>query len=493
MSVRNKLKIDDIVQEDERRSAQEYECAVCMSLWHQDAVQTDCHHIFCGSCVSGLLACPTCRKPFGEEKPKPLRDSNPFALRVLNGLKVTCPNAAAEASGTGLGNLSGSASEEPGPAAKKRKANNSKAVRAPGSSSSSSSSSFLVAHQHADSDEFLYCTWTGSYGDLLAKHLAECECQIVDCPRGCGESMQRRNLTVHEAHCQKLLVECSICGEKMKPDAVEAHRRERAELHVTILEKRLADVGADPAGGGSKLDQMHSLMQAMDKRITKIEKEGAKATKVAEVDKRLVKVESNGAKTAHVTAIGKKTADQLGSVIKNLKNICGTLAVDWTINTADLYRRCTRKGHKEWSPPFFLPGPVGPFYALVTPHGCSTGTGTHCSFYIGYKGETDAASEDRPIATRVPPWSVYFRKGRADVSGHVDESLAIVTHNGVGQCINLGTRGIGWSNIKSLPVSEIKASPYITIMIRFGPARQKKDGTFPMDNEIVTAILKTGP
>lgn len=69
------------------------------------------------------------------------------------------------------------------------------------------------------------CDWTGNYGDLLAKHLPnDCAVHPVPCPDGCGEKLKRSELKAHSAECVKRLEECEICGAKMKPKEMAAHK-----------------------------------------------------------------------------------------------------------------------------------------------------------------------------------------------------------------------------------------------------------------------------
>ena len=84
------------------------------------------------------------------------------------------------------------------------------------------------------------CKWQGSYGDFLSKHLAECPCAPVACPRKCGAAqMKRYELAAHDLVCKKLRDICHICGEGVKPGQMDEHRRQKADEHVRILEGKL--------------------------------------------------------------------------------------------------------------------------------------------------------------------------------------------------------------------------------------------------------------
>ena len=42
-------------------------------------------------------------------------------------------------------------------------------------------------------DDEEHCGWEGDYGALLSKHLGECPLHAVDCPRGCGTKVRRKD------------------------------------------------------------------------------------------------------------------------------------------------------------------------------------------------------------------------------------------------------------------------------------------------------------
>ncbi|CAD7923067.1 unnamed protein product [Amoebophrya sp. A120] len=247
---------DLVADPDERRKADEFKCAVCYSLWDNPVQTPDCSHIFCKTCVEDQLACPTCRMPFGGDKrPTPLQQSNPFVLRQVNAVQVICPNSRRQPdSGDAEGSAGGGAGE---PLSKRAKI--AKPFAVSGSSSralcdesdvtlscvpcggAGGDSVSSLSNPYRPDTCSAACLWSGSYGDLLAKHLGECAYQEIDCPRGCGERMQRKDRSAHESVCAKLFAECSICGDKMRPKELEQHRRSKAELHVQILERKFQD------------------------------------------------------------------------------------------------------------------------------------------------------------------------------------------------------------------------------------------------------------
>ena len=85
------------------------------------------------------------------------------------------------------------------------------------------------------------CEWQGSYGDLLSKHVAECPHAPVPCPHVCGVTLRRGDLTAHERVCKKLREICDTCGEAVALGSMDAHRKESAERHVVLLERKVKD------------------------------------------------------------------------------------------------------------------------------------------------------------------------------------------------------------------------------------------------------------
>lgn len=92
----------------------------------------------------------------------------------------------------------------------------------------------------ADTAPAIFCTWEGSYGDLLAKHLpTDCQFHSSSCQYGCGALVKRSDLRLHETkHCPSLLQTCTICGHRVSIANMQAHREEFAAIHANFLEKR---------------------------------------------------------------------------------------------------------------------------------------------------------------------------------------------------------------------------------------------------------------
>ena len=269
-----RFKLEDIFAGDPACSeVHEFACAVCHTFL-DDPVQLPCTHIFCESCVAPCEACPTCREELagGPARGRPLRECNKPMHRLMNRVRVRCPyhrggggedvagldaervvpRAASLPASSGGGCASPEAAE--GPERKRRRGDS-------GGDGAASADAEAVAGT--------FCPWAVEYGDLLAHHLRVCEFHVVECPRGCGESMQRRELEAHKDSCEMDPQKCHICGERMKSHMMAEHSRQAAEMHVRILEDKVV----------MRMDTK-DMMATVIKRIIRLEE---KATSKAEL------------------------------------------------------------------------------------------------------------------------------------------------------------------------------------------------------------------
>jgi len=228
------FKIDEIVHPDSRGVAQQFECSVCMCVVNEP-LQTVCDHIFCAECISTCLACPTCRTAFGEGACKPLRDCNRPLMRMIHNLQVWCPYHA-----------------------------ESKFVP-PDEDESADDTEIVedVDEPAAKKKRVDSCDWSGSYSDLLAKHLAMCEHHFVPCPRGCGRQVRRGGLEAHAPVCAKNFETCKLCHEAVRVGDMSQHRQDKAELHVQLLEARLAERG-DGGDLQRSLERIHERLANLE-------------------------------------------------------------------------------------------------------------------------------------------------------------------------------------------------------------------------------------
>ena len=186
------FKVDDIVLPEERKQAQQYECPICISIPSSSVQTVCCSAIFCSECLDPLVACPNCRADF--EPGKKTAPLPTLVKRMLDGLNVRCPFGSFDAGSTGQVSGGGGSSNDK--------------VRNPKSPAISAK----------------YCDWTGSYGDLVAKHIGRCGfCQVL-CPDGCGQRVRRDKLDEHKEGCTKTMEECSICKALVKPGGMSEHR-----------------------------------------------------------------------------------------------------------------------------------------------------------------------------------------------------------------------------------------------------------------------------
>lgn len=330
--------LHDIVHPEMHVMAKQLECSVCLNLV-TDPVQTDCGHIFCRECVSPVMVCPACREPVAPGAAKPLHECNKPMMRMIHNLKVVCPNHA---------RTSASVDGEPG--AKRRR------VQGEG------------------------CEWEGSYSDLLAKHIHECPLQVVPCPRGCGERMQRKDLKAHEIVCTKNLVKCPICEELVKPGEMAAHRKESAELHVQLLEAKIQEKDA--------LAGQEAVLSSIQERLTQLE---------ASV--------KNNAKTQHVTKMIKDRADEVKEALMDgLKKIQAAAQEEfvWEIPDADRLKRQYPKGSRISSPDFCLQGV--PFRLVLYPSGGPQSPVGKCGLYL----DSDAINHHSQVTLRMDNGPEYL-------------------------------------------------------------------------------------
>ena len=283
-----RLKVDDIVHPDDRVKAREYECPICLGIPPTSSVVLTacCQNITCTECIAPLEACPNCRTGFEGDSTKTV-PLPAIVHRILHNIKVVCPFSHTSRDATGPENSSSS--------------NDIQATGgAGGGICTENPRDGGGSSEHADS----CCDWTGNYGDLLTKHIAECVYAEIDCPHGCGERFLRGQLSTHEEGCEKGYEECAICGVMVKIGGMAGHQAEAAEAHVKILSGEILDLRA----------------------------------LVAERDAVLAKVD--GVK-ADVDLIGKLIAvNGLGP------------RVSWKVKTDEVFEKCKEKGDSFVSPEF---------------------------------------------------------------------------------------------------------------------------------------------
>ena len=188
--------LDDVVAPEARRQAEELglQCSVCHGLL-QSPLETTCGHLFCSDCLT-VASCPVCRTPLQEGSKRLVAPASQAFQRLLAGVRCRCPHA-------------------PAPPPKKRKA--------------------AAAVVEA-------CDWTGSYGDLLAKHLGQCDFEAAPCARGCGADVRRKDVARHLAAECSVGARCEICQKHVPTSGKAAHDRSAAGLHVELLRRRVEDL-----------------------------------------------------------------------------------------------------------------------------------------------------------------------------------------------------------------------------------------------------------
>jgi len=135
-------------------------------------------------------------------------------------------------------------------------------------------------------------------GDLLAKHLGECPRYPVPCPNKCGEILVRASLAPHRMVCECGFEECIICGDRVAPGGMVAHRAEKAQLHVELLEAKLSEKEAS----ASQHDGLVQRLARMEDQVKTL------------------------AQSAHVTLMTKARADEVKAAVKQQVD---TLTAHW--------------------------------------------------------------------------------------------------------------------------------------------------------------------
>ena len=130
---------------------------------------------------------------------------------------------------------------------------------------------------------------------------------MVECPRGCGAKVVRKDLAEHAANCAKNFKNCEICRDPVRPESAEQHRREKAELHAQILEKRLAE----------EVAQQRALEKRLEER---------------ETDARLERIE--------------EAQRDLRDAVRELRDAAPLRKVEWTFKAADVLARARVTGDR---------------------------------------------------------------------------------------------------------------------------------------------------
>ena len=153
----------------------------------------------------------------------------------------------------------------------------------------------------------------------------------MECPRGCGAKVVRKDLAAHAAACAKNFKKCKICGDPVRPENAEQHRREKGELHAQILEKQLAE----------EVAQRKALERRLEER---------------ETDARLERIEA--------------AQRELRDAVRDLRDEARR-KVEWRFRAADVLARAPTRGDMVKSDTFSLPG-AGDMWFELYPRGVIT-------------------------------------------------------------------------------------------------------------------------
>lgn len=236
--------VEDVIHPEARKDAKEFECSVCLGIWHDPVQTAECHHIFCRGCVQQLRSCPTCRSNFEPKSLQPLQKTCQHLVRVLNKLPVLCPF---RKRGEVVAPEDGLAEDAP-----KVEERSAKRLR--------------VLPRTSNGE----CMWTGCYSDL-APHLALCEWNVIVCPHGCGEALQRRRVEEHSRECPKNWIVCELCGQEVRPWLLESHGKEEAFRHFEVLQKKVEKMETE----GNKVSALSERVAELKQEVTQLGKQVA--------------------------------------------------------------------------------------------------------------------------------------------------------------------------------------------------------------------------
>ena len=382
-----RLKVDDIVHPDDRVKAREYECPICMGIPPTSSVVLTacCNNITCTECIAPLEACPNCRTGFEGDGTKTV-PLPPIVHRILHNIKVVCPFSHTARDATGPENSSSSNDIQATGGGGICNAN----CRGGGGSSEPAGSC---------------CDWTGNYGDLLTKHIAECAYAEIDCPHGCGERFLRGQLSTHEEGCEKGYEECGICGVMVKIGGMAGHRAEAAEMHVKILEADRADLRAQVA--------------ERDALQTKVDGVRAEVDEIKTMNADLFKL-------IGVNGLGPR--------------------VSWKVKTSEMFEKCKKKGDIFKSPEF----PVG-----------------MSEFSISFValGEKSASQDTKAgLFLEQTRKELYFPGGAQVVVSAAADEFAPVSRHFSWKNIFDSPRPYGYSGF--INISDLRKAPEIVISLR---------------------------
>lgn len=207
----------------------EYICLIC-TLVARDAQQSGCcGRIFCKDCLELLekighrFTCPNCRKELTKNY---FTDKN--SIRMINNLKVYCPNKLKGCTWTGeLQQVGNHTSECP-----------HQLLPCPNGCGTTMSNSDLKVHLNQDCPRRIIrcicCFVCGEYQFITGAHLLECPRMVIPCPNdGCDSKIERQELDNHREFCLYELILCiNNCGEEFIRRIEPTHLQEECPSRI---------------------------------------------------------------------------------------------------------------------------------------------------------------------------------------------------------------------------------------------------------------------
>ena len=189
----------------------------------------------------------------------------------------------------------------------------------------------------------------------------------MECPRGCGAKVVRKDLAEHAANCAKNFKNCEICRDPVRPESAEQHRREKGELHAQILEKRLAE----------EVAQRRALEQRLEERGTE-----ARLERIEQAQRDLQDAVQHLRDTSQRDL--QDSVRDLQDSVRDLRDAAPRRKVEWRFTAADMLAWAPARGDKMKSDTFSLLG-AGDMRFMLYPRGSDIGgaaTANNVHIYI---------------------------------------------------------------------------------------------------------------
>ena len=350
------------------------ECSVCRLILRDPYQVSCCGYSFCRDCIETKKSepCPLCKKPFTTFHNKGLQ-------RALYGFQVYCSHKKEGCEWKGeLGQLDNHLNLSPKPG-KQLKGCEYSEVKC-SYCSELIKRRIIIVHQ---GDLCLkrpfsckYChTYKTHYEDVVNNHWPVCGYHPVQCPKGCGKTLECQAVKAHvNRDCPKTVIDCDFrhvgCGVKLLRKDMPAHQEADLVNHMSLqaasykqLQERVREMESKEETLTQQLQASQTANQRAAARMQQMQQQMAtlKLTSEAEV--------------------------QFAQQILKYSKLRASNTIKLTMQN---YHRHKRAGDTWYSTPFYS-HPYGYKFSLgVCANGYGTGRGTHISVIMYLlRGEFD--------------------------------------------------------------------------------------------------------